>query len=209
MIILRSTSDPQLMMLLKQGKVGVIPTDTIYGLATLASNEEGVSRVYRLKKREKKLGTFIAANVEQLLALGLDEESLRAIAHLWPNPISVVVPLKERQSFLDLGKGSLAVRIPKDDGLLQLLECTGALVTSSANLFDQPPANNIEEAQAYFGEGVDFYVDVGPLQGRPPSTIAKIEDGKFEVLRQGAVILDETGKIIKYNDTWQFTGFDK
>jgi L-threonylcarbamoyladenylate synthase len=164
MIILHSVSDPQLPMLLKQGKVGVVPTDTIYGLASLASNAEGMARIYSLKQRENKLGTFIAANIEQLIAIGLDEESLRSVAHLWPNPISVVVSLKTGQSFLDLGKGSLAVRIPKDEQLLQLLESTGALATSSANLFSQP------------------------------------ENGQFEVLRQGAVILDESGKIIQYND---------
>ena len=196
MIILSSTSDPQLADLLKSGRVGVIPTDTIYGLACLASNKEGASRLYGLKKRDKKLGTFIAASVEQLLTLGLDEKQLRAVAHLWPNPISVVVPLLDRNSHLDLGKGSLAVRIPKDEALLKLLEQTGPLVTSSANLFDHPPANTIEEAQAYFDERVDFYVDHGNLSGRPPSTIAKIMDGSIEVLRQGAIQLDETGQIV-------------
>ena len=196
MIILSSTSDPRLADLLKSGCVGVIPTDTIYGLACLASNKEGASRLYGLKKRDKKLGTFIAASVEQLLTLGLDEKALRAVEHLWPNPISVVVPLLDKNSHLDLGKGSLAVRIPKDEALLKLLEQTGPLVTSSANLFDHPPANTIEEAKDYFDERVDFYVDHGDLSGRPPSTIAKIMDGSIEVLRQGAIQLDETGQII-------------
>jgi len=194
-IVFDSINDVRIVKLLKSGKVGVIPTDTIYGLATLASIREGVSRMYGLKKREKKLGTFIAADVEQLLTLGLDEQVLRAVAHLWPNPISVVVPTVGR-SHLDLGKGSLAVRIPRNDELLGLLAKTGPLATTSANLFDQPPSSTIADAHAYFGEGVDFYVDGGEISPHPPSTVIRFNDGRIEVLRQGAIMIDETGRII-------------
>jgi L-threonylcarbamoyladenylate synthase len=197
MIIMTSMSDPRLPALLLGGKVGVIATDTIYGLAALAKHEEGVSRIYGLKKRDKKLGTFIAADVEQLLTLGLQEEALHAVKHLWPNSISVVVPTKEAGTYLDLGKGSLAVRIPRDDILLEVLQRTGPLVTSSANLFDHPPATTFEEAQAYFTDRVDFYVDIGDLSGRPPSTIALFTDqGRIEVLRQGAVRINDRGELL-------------
>lgn len=184
--------------MLRDGKVGVIPTDTIYGLAAVAVNRESVLRLYDLKQRYQKLGTFIAADIGQLLELGLVEGPLRAVAHLWPNPISVVVPTHPGWEHLDLGKHSLAVRIPKADELLKLLAQTGPLATTSANLFDQPPANTIAEAQAYFGDKVDFYVDGGPLTGRPASTIARLtEDGKLEILRQGVISLDENGQIIR------------
>lgn len=197
MIIMTSMSDPRLPVLLLDGRVGVIATDTIYGLAALAKHEEGVSRIYGLKKRDKKLGTFIAADIEQLLALGLQEEALHSVKHLWPNPISIAVPTREADTYLDLGKGSLAVRIPKDDILLEVLRRTGPLVTSSANLFDHPPACTFEEAQAYFTDRVDFYVDVGDLSGRPPSTVARVtEDGCIEVLRQGAVRINDRGELV-------------
>lgn len=195
MTVFTSLDDAQVIDLLSKGKVGVIPTDTIYGLATLASNEEGVTRLYGLKKRDKKLGTFIAADIEQLFSLGLSEPALRAVAHLWPNPVSVVIPTHKGWEYLDLGKGSLAVRIPREARLRTLLQQTGPLVTSSANLFDQPPSNTIQEAQAYFGEAVDFYVDGGDLSGRPPSTIARFLGIRLEVLREGAIIIDEAGNI--------------
>jgi tRNA threonylcarbamoyl adenosine modification protein (Sua5/YciO/YrdC/YwlC family) len=127
----------------------------------------------------------------------LQEEALHAVKHLWPNSISIVIPTKEADTYLDLGKGSLAVRIPKDDVLLAVLRRTGPLVTSSANLFDQPPATTFEEAQAYFTNRVDFYVDVGDLSHRPPSTIARFtEDGRIEILRQGAVTIDDKGRLL-------------
>ena len=192
-----SVSDPRVVALLKDGKVGVIPTDTIYGLAAVAANTAAVDRIYQLKRREHKPGTFLAATARQLLALGLEAEALQAVTHLWPNPVSVVVPTHKGWERLDLGKHSLAVRIPKEDTLQELLEATGPLATSSANLFSQPPANTVEEAIAYFGDSVDFYVEGGDLSGRPPSTVIKFVDGRLEVLRQGAVTIDEkTGRLI-------------
>lgn len=177
------------------GKVGVLPTDTIYGLAALASDQEAVKRLYAIKHREQKPGTVVAANVQQLVSLGLDEQTLEAAAHLWPNPISIIVPCKTELSYLDLGKGSLAVRIPDQPDLNRLLEKTGPLLTSSANHPGDPQANNLDEAAAYFGSEVDFYVEGGDLSGHPPSTVARLIEGHLEVLRQGAVAIDEHGQL--------------
>lgn len=92
--------------------------------------------------------------------------------------------------------GDLAVRIPADESLCSLLEVTGPLLTSSANHPSQPPANNLEEANNYFRDKVDFYVDGGDLSGRPASTVARFKDGQLEILRQGAVTIDEKGRIV-------------
>ena len=195
MVILYSLHDSQLPQLYAGGAVGVLPTDTIYGLSASAHNKEAVTRMYHVKGREQKPGTLIAASVEQLIELGLDETSLRHVAHLWPNPLSIIIPAPDSLDYVHEGVGSLAVRIPKDDELLQLLSKTGPLITTSANHPGQPAANNIAEAQLYFRDLVDFYVDCGDRMGRPPSTVARIEDGKVEVLRPGAVTINGKGGI--------------
>jgi L-threonylcarbamoyladenylate synthase len=189
MIILPSLNEPALFALLTGGAVGVMPTDTIYGLAALARDREAVEKLYRLKKRERKPGTVIAADVAQLMSLGVNESMLHSVEHLWPDSLSIVIPAAEELAYLDQGMG-LAVRIPKDEQLRAVLSKVGPLVTSSANHPGQPPANTITEAQAYFGENVAFYVDGGDLSGRPPSTVVRLhENGQLEVLRQGAVIV--------------------
>jgi L-threonylcarbamoyladenylate synthase len=195
MIILSSLHDPQLPQLYLQGSVGVLPTDTIYGLSAAAKDKEAVSRLYRLKDREQKPGTLIAATIEQLIAFGLDEVSLRNVAHLWPNPLSVIIPAPQSLAYIHQGVGSLAVRIPKDDGLLELLARTGVLLTSSANHPGRPVADNMAEAQLYFRDQVDFYVDGGDRSNRPPSTVARINNGKIDVLRPGAVTINDEGEI--------------
>jgi tRNA A37 threonylcarbamoyladenosine synthetase subunit TsaC/SUA5/YrdC len=94
-----------------------------------------------------------------------------------------------------MGKQSLAVRIPKSPALRYFLEQTGALMTTSANQPGEPVAETLVEAQAYFGDNVDFYVDGGPLRGRPPSTIVRVVDDAIEIIRQGAVKINENGAV--------------
>lgn len=182
--------------LLRDGRLGIIPTDTVYGLVCSAANQQTVERLYKLKSRENKPGTIIAASVEQLAGLGIKARYLKAVEHFWPNPISIIIPTGFDLPYLHLGKMSLAVRIPKNTKLLQLLDSTGPLLTSSANHPGEPEAATIEQAIRYFGDEVDFYVDGGDLSGRKPSTLIRIVDDAIEVLRQGAVNIDEAGRIL-------------
>jgi L-threonylcarbamoyladenylate synthase len=191
-------TDRRLVDLLLEGAVGVLPTDTIYGLVCNAANQAAVSRLYNLKPRQDKTGTLIAATVEQLVELGFKARYLKPVASYWPNPISVEIPTEPSMRYLDKGRGTQAVRIPKTAELQRLLQQTGPLITTSANLPGEPTANNLAQAQAYFTDKVDFYVDGGDLSDRPASTIIRVVDDAVEVLRPGAVIINpETGEIIK------------
>ena len=180
------------------GTIGVLPTDTVYGVVARAQDQEAVRRLYELKSREHKPGTLIAADTGQLESLGLQHRYLAAVAHYWPGAVSVVVPCGPELAYLHQGVGSLAVRIPDVPDLRALLSRTGPLLTSSANDPGAPTAQNIDEARQYFGDKVDFYVDGGDLSGRAPSTVLRIIDDTVEVLRQGAVPINaQTGGTIE------------
>jgi L-threonylcarbamoyladenylate synthase len=174
--------------LLKQGKIGVIPTDTVYGLVCMASDAQSVKRLYATKKRENKPGTVIAATTRQLEDLGLKYRYLKAVEQFWPGAVSVCIPTADPAlTYLHMNSGSLAVRIPDNGELLGLLEQTGPLQTTSANMPDEPVATTVAGAKKYFGQRVDFYVDGGDLSARQPSTVVRIVDDAIEVLRPGAV----------------------
>lgn len=191
-MIVETKSDAEVTSaLLKDGAVGVLPTDTVYGLVARAGDQAAVKRLYDLKLREGKPGTIIAANVEQLEELGLKRRYLKAVEQFWPGAVSVIIPCGPELQYLHEGKNSLAVRIPKPQQLLNLLSNTGPLLTSSANHPGEPTAMNIAEAQKYFGDKVDFYKDGGDLSGRAPSTIIRIVDDAIEIIRQGAVKIKE------------------
>jgi L-threonylcarbamoyladenylate synthase len=188
-------NDPKLVALLKDGAVGVMPTDTVYGLVCRAADENAVARLYELKSRENKPGTIIAGKLQQLIDLGIRARYLKAVENFWPNPLSVVIPCGEELAYLHQDKHSLAVRIPADDTLRDFLSQVGVLLTSSANLPGEPTATNIAEARAYFGDKVDFYVDGGDITDHQPSTVIRIVDDAIEILREGAVHIDESGRI--------------
>ncbi|HVX57708.1 MAG TPA: L-threonylcarbamoyladenylate synthase [Candidatus Saccharimonadales bacterium] len=184
--------DKTLQQLQRPGAIGVMPTDTVYGVVARATDFEAVGRLYALKKRDDKPGTLIAADLEQLEKLGLKHRYLKAVEQYWPGAVSVVIPAAgPALAYLHRGKMSLAVRLPEPPELRALLRQTGPLLTSSANQPGEPPATNIEQARAYFGDGVDFYTDGGDLSQRQPSTIIRIIDDAVEVLRPGAVPIDD------------------
>ncbi len=170
--------------------IGVIPTDTVYGVVARAGDKEAVNRLYALKKRDTKPGTLIANDISQLEGLGLKRRYLTAVEQFWPGAVSVVVPTSDPAlEYLHRGKMSLAVRVPKHKELQALLKKTGPLLTSSANHPGKPVATTVAEAKQYFGDQVDFYADGGDLSRRKPSTVIRIVDDAIEVLRPGAVKL--------------------
>lgn len=181
--------------LARPGALGVIPTDTVYGLVARAADPVAVERLYGLKRREHKPGTVIAASIEQLESLGLKRRYLTAVQQFWPGAVSVVIPGGPELAALHQGAQSLAVRLPDAPQLQALLAQTGPLLTSSANQPGEPVAVTIEQAQAYFGAHVDFYADGGDLSSQKPSTIIRIVDDEIEVLRQGAVTINENGEM--------------
>lgn len=198
MKVFDTLTDKKLHELIIDGAVGVLPTDTVYGLVARAEDVAAVTKLYALKQREKKPGTLIAARVAQLVDLGLKARYLKAVEQYWPNPISIIIPTGPDLPYLHQGAYSLAVRIPSDESLQKLLNITGPLLTSSANHPGKPPATTIAEATKYFGDEVAFYVDGGNLSGREASTIIRMVDDAVEVIREGKVKINEaTGRIIE------------
>ncbi len=184
-----SVTDPALISCLNNGGVVVIPTDTLYGVVARASDKQAVERVYKLRGRApEKPCIILAAGVWQITDNGLWTDAHRALAaKYWPGPVSLVAPTANTDDYLHRGTHTLAYRVPHDTDLQSLLTNTGMLIAPSANPESSPPATTLYEAQAYFGDRVDGYVDAGAFTEHKPSTLVRLVDGEVKVLRQGAV----------------------
>lgn len=183
-----SLDDPELIAMLKDGAIGVVPTDTVYGLVGRAESSKAVARMYSVKSRERQPGTTIAASTEQLQSLGFPSESLAVASKYWPNALSVEMSASKIAEYLSTGQPVMAARVPNNPEIIALLTQVGPLMTTSANAPKQPTSTSVDMAVDYFGDDVDFYVDGGDLSGRPPSTIIGINDDEsITVYRQGAV----------------------
>jgi len=171
--------------ILNADDICVIPTDTVYGVVGKLSSKRAVARIYEVKQRDpqKPVGTILAASLEQVASI-TTSSALDVAAQYWPGPVSVILPASDEYFYAHKGEMSFAVRIPDDEPLRALLEQTGPLASSSANVQAEPPATTIEEAKAYFGSEVPLYIDGGDLSGHAPSRIIRIDDdGTVIVIR--------------------------
>lgn len=172
------------------GGVGVLPTDTLYGLVGSALNEKTVEKIYKLRKRNRRKPLIIL--ISRLRDLELFDVRLttgekKVLKNIWPGKVSIVFSCENKKfEYLHRGQKSLAFRLSNEKWLAALLKKTGPLVAPSANFEGEMPAQTIKEAKKYFGSKVDFYVDAGNRHSKP-STLVKLEKGKLEILREGAV----------------------
>ena len=179
----------QVIRLLRNGKIGVIPTDTIYGIVGSALNPQTVEEIYRLRKRDKsKPMIILISSIQDLekFEIKLTQQQKNFLEKNWPNPVSVVLPCTGgKWKYLHRGTESLAFRMPKDQDLLKILEKVGPLVAPSANFEREKSSKTINEAKEYFGNQVAFYIDGGNLESQPSTIVRLDNDGTLTILRQG------------------------
>ena len=180
-----STKD-SVIKILKGCGVGILATDTIYGIVGFALDKKTVERIYKLRKRNKKKPMIVLiGDISDLKIFGvtvnITENNI--LKKVWPGKVSVVLPcLSKKFKYLHCGTKNIAFRLPKKKSLRELLKQTGPLVAPSANLEGKPRAKNIKEAKKYFANKVDFYLDNGTKIGLP-SKLIKIVNGTVSILR--------------------------
>jgi len=183
--------DDRVVDILKQGGVGLLPSDTVYGLSCVALDKVAVARLHRIKERSRyKPFIVLISNLEMLNLLSIDTGDVNFIKKYWPGALTVIFDAPDSPNWLNRGLGSLAVRMPAKPELIELIDKCGPIISTSANLENQPTFDSAERAREAFGDKLDFYVDIGEIKGKLPSTIVKLGEGKLEMVRQGAVDID-------------------
>lgn len=182
--------DDKVVGLLRSGGAGLLPTDTIYGLSCLALDQLAVEKIHSLKDRSSaKPFIVLISDIKMLDLLSISTEHSGIITKYWPGALSLEFQTPDSPDWLHLGLGHFAVRLPNQPELLSLIRRIGPIVSTSANLEGHDPACSVNEAQAIFGDKLDFYVDTGKLDGSS-STLAVVKDGRLKVIRQGAVKIE-------------------
>ena len=178
--------------IVKKGGVVITPTDTLYGILGSALNKKTVERIYKVRGRDKDKPCIVLISSYKYLdkfKVVLKKDLKQFLESVWPGKVSVILPVKSAKwKYLHRGKASIAFRMigQRNKNLFNLINKVGPLVAPSANPQGQKPALNRREARKYFGKQIDAYI-CGGTRNSPPSTLIELKDGKWVVLRQGAV----------------------
>lgn len=197
-MIIRNKADSAIVKIILAGGVGILRTDTIYGLVGSALKEKTIERIYRLRHRHpKKPMIILISSLEDssLFNIRIDAKTKKILNKSWPGKLSIIFPCKSKKfSYLHRGVKTLAFRLSAKKSLIKLLKKTGPLVAPSANPEGESPAKTIGEAKKYFGDKVDFYIDSGRACSRP-STLVELKNGQLIVKRAGAAKINNYGKV--------------
>ncbi|WP_203335971.1 L-threonylcarbamoyladenylate synthase [Nocardioides limicola] len=185
---------------IRGGTLVVLPTDTVYGVAADAFDPDAVAGLLAAKGRGREMPPPVligASATLDALATRLTDV-VRALAdEFWPGPLTLVC---HQQASLrwDLGetRGTVAVRMPDHPVALAVLERTGPLAVSSANLSGHPAATTADAADEMLGDAVEVIVDDGPSPGGVASTILDVTSDTVRVLRAGAIGSEEINGVL-------------
>jgi L-threonylcarbamoyladenylate synthase len=173
-----------------RGGLVVLPTDTLYGVGCDPFNASAVEALFKAKGRGRDLPLPVLVHTwRQAIGLVEDvtEQARSLIAELWPGPLTIV--FRESPGIgWDLGysRGTVAVRMPKQDFALALIERTGPLAVTSANRSGQPAASSVDVIVRDLPD-VDVFFDAGEASGGPASTIIDLSGPRPRLLRVGAI----------------------
>jgi tRNA threonylcarbamoyl adenosine modification protein (Sua5/YciO/YrdC/YwlC family) len=179
--------------LLAGGSVLAVPTDTVYGLAAVVGDRAAVGRLSALKRRPAELPiAVLCASVDEArdLSSSWPPGAAALSAALWPGPLTLVVPATSDLASRLGSTSSVGVRVPDDAICRALLERTGPLAVTSANLHGAPPATTAAGVLALF-EGTDLVgvLDAGARDGEV-SSVVDVTGVMPEIVREGALSRD-------------------
>ena len=180
-----------------RGELIVMPTDTVYGVAADAFNASAVARLLAAKGRGRQSPPPVLVSgpdTMRALVAEVPEPVDRLVERFWPGGLTIVLPAQPSLRW-DLGetRGTVAVRMPDDAFALELLQETGPLAVSSANLTGKPAALEIDSAIEMLRDRISVYLDGGLVDTGVASTIIDAtglvgrDPRPVTVLRDGAV----------------------
>lgn len=189
--------------LIKQGKVIICPTDTVYGLIADATNKKAVEKIFKIKKRPKSkpLPVFIKdVKMAKELAL-IDKKQEKFLKKYWPGKTTTVLKSKiptfvkamagrqkSKIKIYGVDKKTIALRVPKYEFLNNLMEeFGGPIIQTSANISGKSASTKIEYIIRQFGgqkNKPDLILDAGSLLKNKPSKVIDLTGEKLKVLRK-------------------------
>ena len=180
--------------ILKSGGLVAFPTDTVYGVGSLAFDGKAVESIYFAKDRpvEKAIPVLLGdANDLDKVASKVPAMARRLAARFWPGPLTLVIPKKPTLPGSVSATGTVGVRVPDHPVARALLRAAGPMAVTSANISGRASPSAAEEVLVQLGGRIEIILDGGKTPGGMPSTIVDCTVSEPVILRAGPVALSE------------------
>lgn len=185
----------------RDGKIVAFPTETVYGVACLFDDLKGLDRIMEIKKRNpNKAVTLMLSKKDDVKKYGLvDEGTQRVIDKFMPGRMTIVLKrLDSVDSRHVSGKDTIGIRIPDSSFVLSLIDQTGPLSVTSANLSGQGNTTNEKEVLAQLDGQIDMVVR-GQTTSATASTVVDLSQGDVRILREGLITKEEIEEVYYEN----------
>lgn len=186
-------------------EIGLIPTDTVYGLVGLASSERVKENIYRIKKRSlAKQLVLQVSNTKMLedIVQRVFPEAQILMTKFWPGALTLV--FQASKNFISKYHWPLptvAIRITAHPFFLNILHTLNEpLFVTSSNISGEPVVNDPLLLEKMFGAEVDFLVDDGQSYQSNVSTIVDVSLEKIKILREGIIKNSEIMEVLSHNE---------
>jgi tRNA threonylcarbamoyl adenosine modification protein (Sua5/YciO/YrdC/YwlC family) len=182
----------QIVDLLNNGGIGIIPTDSVYAIATLMSNKDGIDRICKVtNKTEKKAKLSLLCKDLKAVAdhtLPYDNHIFKSMKHYLPGPYTFILNANNSVTkYFKNNKKEIGIRIPDNNIVLELLAAIeGPLISTSLQSTDEfdGASIDIETIQEQFANSVEFLID-GSMTEAFETTVLDCTSGEIQLVRQG------------------------
>ena len=185
---------------IKQGKIVVFPTETVYGIGTNGLDEKAVKKLYEIKQRPiNKPISLLVSNMEMIHSVAKDitQVEYNIMEKFFPGPLTIILKKKDIvPDIVTAGQDTVGIRMPSGEIARKLVELANVPIAApSANMSGEPSGTNLQEIMKCFEGKVDFAIDGGNSELGIGSTIVQVIDGKPQILRQGCITLEQINEI--------------
>ena len=173
---------------LNEGKLVLLPTDTVYGIAAIPTNKSAVEEIFQRKKRsDDQACAVLVSDASQASELVISSAEFKLLSQrFWPGPLTIVTERSRQLSyFLGGDENSIGIRCPDHRFMQSLTEVVGPLAVTSANRSGLQTPENAKAAAKELGENM-LVIDGGKCKGKP-STVVNLLSNETEILREGAL----------------------
>ena len=179
----------RLVEVINNGNIAVVPTDTVYGIIGDATNIDVIHKVYEVKKRDySKPLILMVSSIDMLekYVLEVNDIEKKLIDRYWPGKLTIL--FKKNNNVDDLitsGSNLVGIRYPDNKELNELMDkLNKPLISTSCNISSKEVITSIDMLEEDISKHVSYVYDGGILSDTS-STIARVNDGKIEIIRDG------------------------